>query len=264
MYTIISSRGPHAEIYGTYWKWAKKHILNTEKKNLQEADLIWSNGYDTQQLLKSKGFNSNVVLNGVDCKKISTQDLPPHVEISKATGVKIVTIGTLLDLKGYPTMISSLEEIKQIDPNLTVDLFAFGKGNPEHYISMAASLGVEDRVHFLGEDKNAALYAKQADILLALGTSAGSGMSMAALEMMATGVPIIATDIYCYQQLITDCENGFLVPENDEQALAQKIVSLAAMKKEDLRRIGSLAQNIAHQNDWSVVADSVSQEFAML
>lgn len=262
--TIISSRGPHAEIYGTYWPLKKEKVLKLEKENLREADKIWSNGIDTQALLLKKGFQSKVIYNGVDCTAIMSAELAPHAQIKAAKGIKIVTIGTLLDLKGYPTMLAAVKEILELAPELDVDLFAFGKGNPERYLKMSKAYGVEKHVHFLGEEKRAPFYAKQADVLLALGTSEGSGMSMAALEMLATGVPVIATDIPCYRQLITDGENGFLVPEGDCQALARTILAVYRRPLNIAIDTRKKAQERIMDYDWSHVERLVLNELESL
>ena len=255
--TIISSRGPHAEIYGSYWPRKKKKILRIESNNLLSADEIWSNGYDTQAQLLGKGFRSEVIINGVDCEHIQSCNMPEQEEIKKAKGIKVGTIGTLLDLKGYPTMIGALKIVKELDPSVRIDLFAYGKGNPEGYELLARKLGVEENVHFLGENKDAPLYVKQTDVLLALGTSEGSGMSMAALEMLASGVPVIATDIPCYQQLIEDGKNGYLISEGDSEELANKIIAVYKMNSEEKQKVSLEAQKRIRKNDWSQVVSFV-------
>lgn len=258
--TIISSRGPHAEIYGSNWPLKKKRILKIERKNLTVADRIWSNGYDTQLLLQNKGFASTVIYNGVDCKHIMNESLPPHKAIQAARGIRIGTIGTLLDLKGYPIMIHAIKRVIELQPGIDIDLFAFGKGDSYGYEQLAKSIGVERNIHFLGEDKDAPLYIKQTDLLLALGTSEGSGMSMAALEMLASGVPVIATNIPCYQQLIENGKNGFLVSEGDANELAKLILYVVRISQDEKEQIRKEAFKRCWQFDWAQVERRIINE----
>ena len=258
--TIISSRGNHSEVYSSYWPLAKKQINKIEIKNLRNSDMIWSNGYDTQKQLYEKGFDSTVIFNGVDCQYIYSTDLPIHNEFKKYNGIRIVTIGTLLDIKGYPTMIEAIELIKQKISNKDVHLFAFGKGDPRKYADLAKAHNVEGNIHFIGEDKNAPLYAKEADVLLALTTKMGGGMSMAALEMMATGVPVIANNNQCYTQLIQNGKDGFLVEEGNPENLAEMIMYVSNLDKDTKKQIGEKAFLRTKENDWDNVVYMVKKE----
>jgi glycosyltransferase involved in cell wall biosynthesis len=147
---IISSRGPHAEIYSSYWPLASNRISKLEADNFANADYIWANGYDTQRNIKSKGFDSVVIFNGVDCASIRdfSADLIPDEH--KNVHPQLFTVGTLLDLKGYPEMIGAVSLLHN-KYGLPVHLYAYGKGDPYRYMEMAKERGVGDYIHFMGE-----------------------------------------------------------------------------------------------------------------
>jgi glycosyltransferase involved in cell wall biosynthesis len=56
--------------------------------------------------------------------------------------------------------------------------------------------------------------------------SIGEGISNTILEAMATGLPIIATNVGGNPELVEDGVNGYLVPSNDPEKLAESIVKL--------------------------------------
>ncbi len=252
---IISSRGPHAEIYGSYWPLVAKRILMIEKNNFRNADYIWANGFDTQHNIKSKGFNSIVIYNGVDCESIRNFNTDFITDQYKDMHPQLFTVGTLLDLKGYPEMIKAVSLLHN-KHNLPVHLFAYGKGDHCRYLTMAEKYGVKNYIHFMGEKRNAAAYAKTADVALALGTSQGSGMSMAALELLASGTPVIAWDSEAYRQLITDKETGLLVPEADVEKLTKAILFLINNPQYG-RTLGFNATKSVQKYDWFCVVNMI-------
>ena len=69
------------------------------------------------------------------------------------------------------------------------------------------------------------------------------GMPNALAEAMAIGLPCISTDCKTGpRDLIDDGENGFLVPCNDSQALADKILTIFRMTNEEQKNIGEKAR----------------------
>jgi len=73
--------------------------------------------------------------------------------------------------------------------------------------------------------------------------SRSEGLSNALLEAMACGLPCVATDVGGNSQVVADGENGFLVPSEQPQLLAEKLVQLlqdAALRK----RMGQCSRQI--------------------
>ena len=86
---------------------------------------------------------------------------------------------------------------------------------------------MEDRVILPKERYNlndlGQLYASSDICILA---SAFEGLGMGVLEMMQSGVPIIASNTVGIDEIITDHNNGLLFPEGNSKTLAKKIVQL--------------------------------------
>jgi len=64
-------------------------------------------------------------------------------------------------------------------------------------------------------------------------SSLREGLPLAVLEAMAAGVPVIATDVGGVKEVVTDGEDGLLVPVGDSQALAEAIARV--LGDQDLR-----------------------------
>jgi glycosyltransferase involved in cell wall biosynthesis len=86
--------------------------------------------------------------------------------------------------------------------------------------------GIEDRVHFAGFVDNDGLpkYYNSADIYVS--TSLSDGTSLSLLEAMASGLPVVVTDVPAIKEWVQDGKNGFVVPRRDSKTLAKKIVQL--------------------------------------
>ena len=89
----------------------------------------------------------------------------------------------------------------------------------------ARELGLgEDQLLFLGfRDDLETIYA---DLDLLVLCSANEGSPVAIMEAMASGVPVVATDVGGVPDLVADGETGVLVPAGDPHALAEAITML--------------------------------------
>lgn len=77
-------------------------------------------------------------------------------------------------------------------------------------------------------------------------SSVSEGMPKVALESMACGTPVIATDVGGLPDYVKDGENGFLIPDNDPETIAQAIAE--ALDNDDLDRISAQAREYIEAN----------------
>jgi N-acetyl-alpha-D-glucosaminyl L-malate synthase BshA len=89
---------------------------------------------------------------------------------------------------------------------------------------LATSLGVSDNVAFLGEQLQMARLLAQADLFLL--PSEQESFGLAALEALASGVPVVATNVGGLPEVVRHAETGWLVPVGDPPALAGAVVKL--------------------------------------
>ncbi|MBD5550876.1 MAG: glycosyltransferase [Lachnospiraceae bacterium] len=260
---IASSRGLHPEAIAEEYPGSGPIVKNMEKKNLGKMDTVWSNGQDTQQALRNKGFESIVIKNGVDFDILDREEAFNYKSMGLENEFIIVTIGTVAKWKGYFEIIKAVKILKE-RYNLIVHFVGIGKVNDRNrnkYESFANNAGVAEQVHLIGEHRNVVSYAKGADIVVC--ASGGGGYGMAALESMVSRTPIVAWNSPVYQQMLVDGESAKLVKPWDEKALADGIYYMYRHKKE-AKEWGENAHRKAKEFDWSIVIEEIEESLKSL
>lgn len=84
--------------------------------------------------------------------------------------------------------------------------------------------GLSDTVHLLGWRRDVPAIMAALDVFML--TSLHEGLGLVYLEAMASGVPIVCTDVDGAREVIRNGQTGFIVPKRDVEALAQKVVYL--------------------------------------
>ncbi len=129
----------------------------------------------------------------------------------------LLSVGEFIKRKNHELIIRALKELDS--PNIHYALA--GSGELDEYLkNLAVSLGVENRVHFLGYRKDVAQLYKTADVLVH--PSYQEGLPVAVMEALASGLPVIATKIRGSADLIEDGVNGYLI-DNSVPSLCEKI-----------------------------------------
>ncbi len=89
----------------------------------------------------------------------------------------------------------------------------------DELLSLRAELKLEKDVYFLGFNDDPAEFLSNLDIFLLPSTS--EGFSIATIQAMASGVPVIATKSGGPEEILTHAENGWLVTAGDPSAIAE-------------------------------------------
>jgi glycosyltransferase involved in cell wall biosynthesis len=96
-------------------------------------------------------------------------------------------------------------------------------------------LGITDRVVFAGQQTDPRPYLQAADIFML--PSRQEGFSNALLEAMASGLPVVATDVGGNSEAVVNGDGGWIVRPEDAEALANAVQSLATQRT-DLPAMG--------------------------
>lgn len=157
-----------------------------------------------------------VIHNPVDIQQIESMSL----EKIDAVRPYIIYVGRLEQQKNVPSLIRAFYLLKD---RLCIDLMILGKGEKGEELSeLCRDLKISDRVHFLGFEKNPYKYIRNAEVFVL--PSDFEGFPNVILEAMVCGVPVVSTNCpYGPGEIITDGENGLLVPVGDVHALASAI-----------------------------------------
>jgi len=150
---------------------------------------------------------------------------------------QFIACGRLVPQKGFDILLRS---VSLLPKNLDAHCWILGDGPQLHALErLAKKLGIEDRVRFLGFQSNPYSYMRSADALVL--SSRWEGFGNVIVEAMACGLPVISTDCdFGPSEIITDYENGLLVPADQPQSLADAMKTIATDPsiREKLRRAG--------------------------
>lgn len=132
----------------------------------------------------------------------------------------VVGCGGLREQKNFPLLLRAVKQVAESGP---VRLVILGEGADRPQLeAYARELGISSQVAFLGFRQNPFKYMARAQVFVL--SSSWEGFPMVLLEAMACGVPVVSTRCpHGPEEIITDGENGLLVPVNDAGALAEGI-----------------------------------------
>lgn len=230
---------------------------------LERAQMVWLYGAEVGKI--------EVVPCGVDLslfQPISQHKAKEKLGLPMERCV-ILFVGRIEPLKGIDTLLRAISLIAPEMPcwqdELSVIIIggAPGAGQAQVNAEMArlkalrAQLGIEDLVTFLGAKDQDTLGYYYASSEMVVMPSHYESFGMVALEAMACGTPVVASKVGGLAFNVQDGETGFLVPDGDAEALAEKIRLL--LKDRDLRaKLGRQAIAWAQRYGWTVVADQIT------
>jgi phosphatidyl-myo-inositol dimannoside synthase len=171
--------------------------------------------------------------------------------------VVVVGVGRLIPVKGFAVLVAAHAEALLAVPHLRLVLVGDGdlRGSLEE---RARALGVSDTVVFAGaaERSEVPAYMAAADVVAVPSIRYGGyvdGLPNVALEAMAAGRPLVASDVGGLPELVREGENGLLVPEQDPHALARALVTLAGDAALRVRLGASGRAEIREERSWDAV-----------
>lgn len=195
-----------------------------------------------ERMERHMGFPASrirVIRNGVDTVRFSPalRDMA-RGELGIEPGTVVVgTAGRLVPVKDQATLLRAWALLKQRGVPF-VGVIA-GKGAlKEDLEALAASLGL-DNVRFLGNRSDVERVMAALDVFIL--SSVSEGLSNTIQEAMASGLPVVATDVGGADELVVPGETGLLVPPSDPKAMADALESV--MRDEALRvRMGQASR----------------------
>jgi glycosyltransferase involved in cell wall biosynthesis len=159
---------------------------------------------------------------GVDPARFFPPLEPPPVE-----SVRILTVARYEGLKGHEYALEAIAAV--VEHGVDASYVIVGSGSAaerQRVIGLARRLGLEERVELTGwiSPDDVAARMRQAHLFLLASTS--EGLNISTLEAMATGLPVVVTDVGGMPEAVTDGVEGFVVPPRDPASLAHAILRL--------------------------------------
>lgn len=237
-------------------RWADRLVAATPAEHSQ---LLWLYRADRRKI--------EIVSPGVNTERFQ---LRSKVEARQRLNLDadqklLVFVGRIEPLKAVDTMIEALHLTRLQHPELVEGLrFAVIGGNPKDRTDsemvklqeMVEELNLVDVVDFLGAKDQAELPTYYAAATAVMMTSDYESFGMVALEAMASGTPVIASQVGGLAFLVRDGETGYHVPVREPEALADR-VALILGDVEKSRQMGQRASHLAQDYAWPRIADSL-------
>ncbi len=200
------------------------------------------------------------IANGVDFDRFQSLVVNPAALRAKyglpSTGRMILTVGSNRPAKGHRFVPEALSRLRAAGHDVYWVILG---GSPSAMAPLAEAAGVADRLFVISavgnddpesgpfpSDEVVAFY-RAADLFSMPSLSEGFGM--AALEAMAAGLPVIASNVGGLPSFVKDGENGLLVPPAETEALAAALGRVLALPDRGAK-LGAAAAASAKDFDW--------------
>lgn len=250
---IISLRGGDVPGFNVknlnIYHWFSRPLTKRVWKN---AEYIIANSNGLKKLAEQTAHKIRkkvyVIQNGVDLEQFNHN--APH-EQNKIT---ILFVGRLTEQKGISSLVEAVKKITNQCPEL-YNVFCckiIGDGPLKNKLEESVKKnGLLDIIKFIGWLPREALpmYYQHANIFVL--PSSDEGMSNAILEAMASGLPIITTNVSGNEDLVKNNENGIII--NNDKELSSALITL--IKDPELRKkFGQKSQKISEDYFWRKTA----------
>ena len=163
----------------------------------------------------------NVTDSGMIVKKAEQPCENPYIE---KDALKLVSVGRLVDLKGFNRLIEAVDRIAR--NNVSVECVIIGDGpEKDNLKKMIEERGLAKRIKLLGYDENPYKYMKYADVYVC--SSLTEGYSTSAVEAVVLGIPIVTTDVSGMDEIIGNSGCGIIV-ENSVDGIFDGLTMVAS------------------------------------
>ena len=204
-----------------------KAVISQSQAVLCCSQAAWE---DIRQICPASEDKMSVLANAVDVAKTQAQSQEPLPEAWSflATTDYMVSIGRLEDQKRFKELV--LAHSKVVANGEDRHIVIVGEGAQRQMLeSYAKELGIADKVHLVGFHKNPHVFLKYARAFVC--TSYVEGFHLGLVEAMACGNPIISYVCKGPREILGDNQFGQLVPNGDNDALAEKLQEMWAREE---------------------------------
>jgi glycosyltransferase involved in cell wall biosynthesis len=184
----------------------------------------------------------------------------PDPAVRRAPQPAFLYVGRLKRYKGVEIALRALVAARRARPDLTLDVAGQGDDRPR-LEAVARGLGLAAAVRFLGfvpeEEKRDLLRRAWAVVF----PSPKEGWGISNVEAAACGTPALASDSPGLRESVRHGETGYLVPHGDTDALAERMLTLAA-DPALVARLGAAARAFAAALSWDRTAVATETQLA--
>ncbi|MEH1962710.1 MAG: glycosyltransferase family 4 protein [Nostoc sp.] len=247
------------DLYGFYQWLFTAFNARWEKQAFQKAQVVVAVSEKVAEELVNIGVPRSrirVIVNGVDLEEFAPGEsfrqklgLPENVILALFAG----DIRT--PRKNLDTVLHALVKV----PDLHLAVVGHIEGSP--FPQLAASLGLSERVHFLGYRRDIPEIMRSLDLFVF--PSRYEACTLVLLEALSSGLPVITATATGGAELVTP-ECGIVLPDSDDiDALAVALMSLVS-DRYLMQQMGQAARSVAEQYSWTTMAQTYVDLFEEL
>jgi len=228
-------------------RWAEQWVMDLAWKDagrvLSKADVVTTPTRRAANLLEAASGLSGVlaVSCGIQASKFANQSPTSNKE------PRILFLGRL----DYEKHIHNLLKATSLLPKaLNVKVEIVGDGGEREYLEkLAVDLGISNNVEFRGHISDKELAAAYERATLFAMPSIAELQSIATMEAMASGRPVVAADAMALPHLVHDGDNGYLFPPDDVQAFADRLLKVLTASQSELDRLSENSLHLIQSHD---------------
>ena len=231
------------------------YIINFIVKNTDKITSVSSFGKNKLLEIANKSLKEEIN------KKVRILPMGTYLEQFKKRKLKrgrvknILFVGRLAEKKGVSYLIKAISLL-----NKEVRLLIIGDGPlKKDLLSLTNKLNLKNKIEFLGykTGKEKLKYFFDADLLVvpSIVTKIGDteGLPVVIMEGLASGLPIIATDVGGIKEIIKNGYNGLIIKEKNSKEIANKI-KLVIENNKFKRRLSINAKKSSRNYDWGYIS----------
>lgn len=207
-------------------------------------------------------------VNATKFKPISQEKARDMLQLNSRCDL-LLFVGRIERLKAVDTILRAIATIRDTTPSVMDSIcLAIIGGDPkdshdtemQRLLALVNELDLNKAVQFLGAKDHRLLPTYYAAATAVIMPSDYESFGMVALEAMASGTPVIASEVGGLAFLVKDKQTGYHVPVRDPQALAQRIFQVVT-QSEERKILSQNAVTLAQEYRWSSIADRLLNVF---
>jgi D-inositol-3-phosphate glycosyltransferase len=174
----------------------------------------------------------------------------------------VLYVGRFAALKGIDRLLKAMTHLRRHKGLKLVIIGGDGHGAPEFeaFQRLSSELGINDMISFIGriEQDDLSPYYSAADLLAV--PSYHESFGLVALEALACGTPVVATDVGAMDSVICEGKTGSVVADSRPAAFAKAIHDFLSRPRHAMESVDSI-RNSVRQFNWSHVAKAMIEEY---
>lgn len=245
---VVNYRGGEADEFFS-------RAFTVVKPSLKRADVIVVPSGFLEQVFAKRGFATYIVPNIVNLDRFSAGDA------ARANQPHILVARNLEPLYDNASALRAFAIIRQQHPSARMTIA--GTGPDRNALeALAQELGLTDGVTFAGRVENSEMPTLYQTAHIALNPSLADNMPISILEALASGVPVVSTDVGGVPFLVEDGKTALLVPPRDPERMAAAM--LRVLSDQPLReRLVQAGQDHARRFAWENVRGKLFSAYAV-